>query len=64
MVKNAEAALEKYEEAQSLIVPKEEGVKDAELEIVFKAGTSKRIWNELYKVCINYVHYNYNQRIT
>jgi len=50
MVKNAESALEKYEEAQSQLTPMEPGVTDAELEIVFKAGTSKRIWNELYKV--------------
>lgn len=50
MVKNAESALEKYEEVQSQLIPVEPGVTDAELEIVFKAGTSKRIWNELYKV--------------
>ncbi|CAG5127489.1 unnamed protein product, partial [Candidula unifasciata] len=49
MVKNAESSLLKYEEAQSQLVPTEEGVKDGQLEIVFKAGTSKRIWNELYK---------------
>ncbi|XP_012936495.1 nucleolar GTP-binding protein 2 isoform X2 [Aplysia californica] len=50
MVKNAESALAKWEEDQSLLTPVEEGVKDEQLEIVFKAGTSKRIWNELYKV--------------
>ncbi len=50
MVKNADEALAKWEEAERTKTPVEEGVKDAELEIVFKAGTSKRIWNELYKV--------------
>ncbi|BFZ16740.1 hypothetical protein BsWGS_19779 [Bradybaena similaris] len=50
MVKNAESSLLKWEEHQSLQIPTEEGVKDGQLEIVFKAGTSKRIWNELYKV--------------
>lgn len=50
MVKNAETDLAKWEETQNLLTPQEEGVKDGQLEIVFKAGTSKRIWNELYKV--------------
>lgn len=50
MVKNAETDLDKWEENQSLLVPQEDGVKKEQLEIVFKAGTSKRIWNELYKV--------------
>jgi len=50
MVKNADEALSKYEEAQSRLTPVEPGVSDEMLEIVFKAGTSKRIWNELYKV--------------
>ncbi|KAK0042608.1 nucleolar GTP-binding protein 2 [Biomphalaria pfeifferi] len=50
MVKNAETDLAKWEETQNLLIPQEEGVKDGQLEIVFKAGTSKRIWNELYKV--------------
>ncbi|CAL1532729.1 unnamed protein product [Lymnaea stagnalis] len=50
MVKNAEDDLTKWEESQSLVVTHEDGVKDGQLEIVFKAGTSKRIWNELYKV--------------
>lgn len=52
MVKNAESALSKWEEQQSQLTPMEEGVKDEQLEIVFKAGTSKRIWNELYKVSV------------
>ncbi|KAH9523718.1 Nucleolar GTP-binding protein 2 [Bulinus truncatus] len=50
MVKNAEVDLAKWEETQNSLSPLEEGVKDGQLEIVFKAGTSKRIWNELYKV--------------
>ncbi|XP_059157266.1 nucleolar GTP-binding protein 2-like [Physella acuta] len=50
MVKNAETDLQKWEESQSTLVPQEDGVKSEQLEIVFKAGTSKRIWNELYKV--------------
>ena len=56
MVKNADDALEKYEEAQSKIVPQEEGVREAMREIVFQAGTSKRIWNELYKVALLFLH--------
>ncbi|KAH9523655.1 Nucleolar GTP-binding protein 2 [Bulinus truncatus] len=50
MIKNAEVDLAKWEETQNSLSPQEEGVKDGQLEIVFKAGTSKRIWNELYKV--------------
>ncbi|RUS69848.1 hypothetical protein EGW08_022387, partial [Elysia chlorotica] len=50
MVKKANEDLAKWEETQGLPVPGEDWVKDEQLEIVFKAGTSKRIWNELYKV--------------
>lgn len=50
MVQKANDDLAKWEESQGLLVPSDDWVKDEQLEIVFKAGTSKRIWNELYKV--------------
>ena len=50
MVKKANEDLAKWEESHGLLVPGEDWVKDEQMEIVFKAGTSKRIWNELYKV--------------
>ena len=31
-------------------------VKTAPREYIFAAGQSRRIWNELYKVCISFVH--------
>jgi nuclear GTP-binding protein len=34
------------------LVKEDEGIKDAQSQIIFKAGQSKRIWNELYKVDI------------
>ena len=44
---------EKYdEEKDSNIIREDDGVREEEPEVVFKAGQSKRIWNELYKVSI------------
>ncbi|GFO19511.1 nucleolar GTP-binding protein 2 [Plakobranchus ocellatus] len=51
LVKKANEDLAKWEESQGLLIPGENWIKDEQLEIIFKAGTSKRIWNELYKVC-------------
>ena len=53
MLEHVRVAHEKYdEEKDSNIVREDDGVRDEEPEIVFKAGQSKRIWNELYKVSI------------
>lgn len=51
MMEQVENANSKYDESKdSNILRDNEGVREQELEVVFKAGTSKRIWNELYKV--------------
>ena len=50
MVRKANEDLAKWEESRGLLIPGEDWVKEEQMEIVFKAGTSKRIWNELYKV--------------
>ena len=53
MLEHVRVAHEKYdEEKDSNIVREDDGIRDEEPEIVFKAGQSKRIWNELYKVSI------------
>ena len=45
------SSVEKYDESKdSNIEVEDTGVRAEEPEIVFKAGQSKRIWNELYKV--------------
>nr|KAG5698630.1 hypothetical protein BaRGS_003144 [Batillaria attramentaria] len=51
MMKHVEEAHQKYDETKdSNIVREDDGVREEEPEVVFKAGQSKRIWNELYKV--------------
>ena len=43
---------ESYEaERDRDLVRDDEGVKDATMELYCKAGQSKRVWGELYKVC-------------
>ncbi len=48
---NAEKSGDKYSAEKDIdLVREDTGVKDEAPELVFKAGQSKRIWNELYKV--------------
>ena len=49
-MQQVETAHSNYNEADDVnIVRDDGGVRDEEPEMVFKAGQSKRIWNELYK---------------
>ncbi|XP_076470982.1 nucleolar GTP-binding protein 2-like [Babylonia areolata] len=51
MMERAHEAHENYDASKDGdIVREDEGVREEEPEVVFKAGQSKRIWNELYKV--------------
>ncbi|KAL8617623.1 Nucleolar GTP-binding protein 2 [Nucella lapillus] len=51
MVEKAEQAQENYDVSKDGdIVREDEGVREEQPEIVFRAGQSRRIWNELYKV--------------
>lgn len=52
-MKVVDESREKYDENKdSNLVLEYTGVRDEDPEIIFKAGQSKRIWNELYKVFI------------
>jgi len=51
MLEKIGSATESYvEEKDSNIVTDTGGVRDEARQMIFKAGQSKRIWNELYKV--------------
>ena len=52
MVEQAQQAHEKYDVNKDTDIVREDidGMREEEPEVVFKAGQSKRIWNELYKV--------------
>jgi nuclear GTP-binding protein len=51
MMEQVEEAHAKYDESKDTnIIRDDQGVREEEPEVVFKAGQSKRIWNELYKV--------------
>ena len=52
LVNQAEDKASKYEESKdSDRVVEDPGYKDEAPEMIFRAGGSKRVWNELYKVC-------------
>ncbi|XP_041358020.1 nucleolar GTP-binding protein 2-like [Gigantopelta aegis] len=51
LIERVSSSVEKYDESKDSNIELEDtGIRDEEPEIVFKAGQSKRIWNELYKV--------------
>ena len=51
-IKTAEDSTEQYDvEKDKDLVTDDDGVRPEVREWIFGAGQSKRIWNELYKVC-------------
>ncbi|KAK3092008.1 hypothetical protein FSP39_024425 [Pinctada imbricata] len=51
LVEQAESSGEKYDaNKDNDLVREDPGLKDEQPEVIFKAGQSKRVWNELYKV--------------
>ncbi|KAL5016097.1 hypothetical protein ScPMuIL_005686 [Solemya velum] len=51
LVDKANVQAEKYvADNDGALVREDTGVKDEQLELIFKAGQSRRVWNELYKV--------------
>ncbi len=53
LLAQAEAATEDYDEDKDVDrVTEDPGYKDEVSDMHFKAGQSKRVWGELYKVCI------------